>query len=138
MNALRTLLLVALAVGLTLFAFANWVPVQVNMGFGFVLATWLPLLVGAVALGVGLPLWLMGTAQRLVLARRAARLQAALNASEAALAQARVELLRPPAAGAAGAAASGGAVPDDARPKQASFDVKSSGIAGEESNSPLR
>ena len=98
MNFLRILFTAALAVGLTLLAIANWAPVRVNIGFGLVLDTHLPVLVAGVLLAVALPMWLFGSANRLLLQRRITKLQAALEASETALAQARVELLRPPAA----------------------------------------
>lgn len=98
MNFLRILFTAALAVGLTLLAIANWVPVRVNIGFGLVLDTHLPVLVAGVLLVVALPMWLFGSANRLLLQRRITKLQAALEASETALAQARVELLRPPVA----------------------------------------
>lgn len=98
MNFIRIVLVAALAVGLTLFTYANWLPVTVNLGFGLELVTHLPVLVAVAMLLVALPSWLTFTTSRLLLHRRVARLQTALDRSEAALAQARVELLRPLAA----------------------------------------
>jgi lipopolysaccharide assembly protein A len=103
MNALRIILVTALGVALTLFAVVNWSPVSVNLGFGLILLTHLPILIGALLLLVFVPMWIIQSTGRLLLTRKLTKVQSALDRSEAALAQARVELLRPPAAAASAA-----------------------------------
>lgn len=97
MNHIRTALIVLLMVGLTLFSVANNSFVPVNLGFQQ-FDVWLPLLVlASFALGF-LPVWLRLSADRLILKRKVAKLEASLGKTETELAQAKVELLRPPAA----------------------------------------
>ncbi len=97
MNGIRTALIVLLMVGLTLFSVANDSFVPVNLGFK-AFDVWLPLLVlASFALGI-LPVWLRLSADRMLLKRKLAKLEASLGKTETELAQARVELLRPPAA----------------------------------------
>lgn len=97
MNLLRAILLVAVAAALTLFAVLNDRHIPVDLGF-VELNIWLPLLV-LLAFIVGfLPMWLWLVTDRMIARRRITRLEAALGDSENQLAQARVELLRPPVA----------------------------------------
>ena len=103
MNGIRTLLIVLVVAALALFAIGNSFFVRVNLGVQQ-LDIWLPLLVFAAFLIGFLPVWLWLAADRMMLRRRLAKLEAALASTEADLAQARVELLRPPAAGRAPAA----------------------------------
>jgi uncharacterized integral membrane protein len=96
MNIVRGVLIALLVAGLTLFSAANSIFVPVDLGF-LQLTVWLPLLVlAAFALGF-LPVWLWLTTDRMLLRRKLAKLEAALGRAETDLAQARVELLRPPA-----------------------------------------
>lgn len=96
MNTIKTVLLVLLAAGLTLFSVANNSFVPVNMGFQN-FNVWLPLLV-LLAFAIGfIPVWLWLTADRMMLRRKVAKLEASLGRTETDLAQAQVELLRPPA-----------------------------------------
>lgn len=100
MNIVRGILIALLVAGLTLFSVANNDVVPVNLGF-VSLNVWLPFLV-LVSFALGLiPVWLKLGADRMLLKRKLAKAEAALGDSESALAQARVELLRPPATGAA-------------------------------------
>jgi uncharacterized integral membrane protein len=97
MNSIRTALIVLLMVGLTLFTVANNRFVAVNLGFRE-FDVWVPLLVlASFALGF-LPVWLWLSADRMLLKRKVTKLEASLGATETELAQAKVELLRPPAA----------------------------------------
>ncbi|MGL6044477.1 MAG: hypothetical protein ACRC1J_11185 [Sandaracinobacteroides sp.] len=97
MTTIRTILLVLLIVALTLFSVVNNRFVFVNFGFQE-FRIWLPLLVVAsFALGF-LPVWLRLSADRLILKRKLAKLEASLGHTETELAQAKVELLRPPGA----------------------------------------
>ncbi len=96
MTGLRIFLVAALMTGLTLFAVANNVFVPVDFGVQ-AFDVWLPLLVlAAFALGF-LPVWLRLAADRMVLRRKVAKLEAALGVAESELERARIELLRPPA-----------------------------------------
>jgi uncharacterized integral membrane protein len=97
MNGIRTAIIVLLMVGLTLFSVANNSFVPVNLGFQQ-FDVWLPLLVlASFALGF-LPVWLRLSADRMLLKRKVTKLEANLGKTETELAQAKVELLRPPAA----------------------------------------
>ena len=97
MNAIRTFLIVVVAAALALFAVGNSFFVRVNLGFQQ-LEIWLPLLViGAFLVGF-LPVWAWLATDRMLLRRKVAKLEEALARTETDLAQARVELLRPPAA----------------------------------------
>ena len=97
MSHVRTALLVLLLVGLTLFSVANNSFVPVNMGFQQ-FDVWLPLLVlASFALGF-IPVWARLATDKMLLKRRIAKLEASLGQTETELAQAKVELLRPPAA----------------------------------------
>lgn len=97
MSYVRGILIALLVAGLTLFSAANSIFVPVDLGFQQ-LTVWLPLLVlAAFALGF-VPVWLRLSADRLLLKRKVAKLEASLGKAETDLAQARVELLRPPAA----------------------------------------
>lgn len=110
MNTVRTALIVLLVVGLTLFTVANNRFVAVNLGFREY-DVWVPLLVlASFALGF-LPAWLRLSADRMLLRRKVAKLEASLGATETELAQARVELLRPPAAAPTAAPAQASAMP---------------------------
>lgn len=97
MSTIRALLLALLVAGLTLFSVANNSFVPIDLGF-IALQVWLPLLVLAAFLLGLLPVWLRLAADRLILRRKVSKLEAALAQAETDLAQARVELLRPPAA----------------------------------------
>jgi uncharacterized integral membrane protein len=97
MTTLRTILIVLLMVGLTLFSVANNRFVYVNLGFQE-FSVWLPLLVlASFALGF-VPVWLRLSADRMLLRRKLSKLEASLGQTETELAQAKVELLRPPGA----------------------------------------
>jgi uncharacterized integral membrane protein len=97
MNFVRALLLAILVAAITLFAVANSQMLPID--FGFVqLEVWLPLIVLVAFLLGFVPVWARLSADRIVLRRRIRRLEEALATAESALAQARVELLRPPSA----------------------------------------
>lgn len=99
MNTIRAILIALLVAGLTLFSVANSFFVPVNLGFQQ-FNIWLPLLVlMAFALGF-IPVWARLSADRMLLRRKVARLESSLGQTETELAQAKVELLRPPACGA--------------------------------------
>jgi uncharacterized integral membrane protein len=99
MNYVRGALVALLVAGLTLFCVANDSFVEVDLGFQR-FEVWLPLLVLlSFALGF-LPVWLRLSADRMLLKRKVAKLEASLGRVETDLAQAKVELLRPPAAAA--------------------------------------
>ena len=98
MNTIRAILVALLVAGLTLFSVANSIFVPVNLGFQQ-FNVWLPLLVQlAFALGF-IPVWARLSADRMLLRRKLTKLEASLGQTETELAQAKVELLRPPAAG---------------------------------------
>ena len=100
MSHIRTALVVLLLVGLVLFSVANNNFVPVDLGFQQ-FDVWLPLLVmGSFALGF-IPVWARLATDRMLLKRKVAKLEASLGQTESELAQAKVELLRPPAAAAA-------------------------------------
>lgn len=97
MNMIRAILVALLVAGLTLFSAANSIFVPVNLGFQQ-FNVWLPLLVLlAFALGF-IPVWARLSADRMLLRRKLTKLEAHLGQTETELAQAKVELLRPPAA----------------------------------------
>ena len=97
MSQIRTALVVLLLVGLALFSVVNNSFVAVNLGFQQ-FDVWLPLLVmGSFALGF-IPVWARLATDRMLLKRKVAKLEASLGQTESELAQAMVELLRPPAA----------------------------------------
>ncbi len=97
MNIIRGILIALLVAGLTLFSVANSQFVTIDLGFQ-TFNIWLPLLV-LLAFTLGfLPVWLRLSADRMILKRRTGKLEASLAKAEGDLAQARVELLRPPAA----------------------------------------
>lgn len=97
MTYIRGFLVALLVAGLTLFSVANSIFVPVDLGFQQ-FSIWLPLLVlFSFALGF-LPVWLRLSADRMLLKRKVTKLEAALGTSETELSQAKVELLRPPAA----------------------------------------
>jgi uncharacterized integral membrane protein len=97
MNYIRGALIALLVAGLTLFSVANSEFVVIDLGFQR-FNVWLPLLVLlSFALGF-LPVWLRLSADRMLLKRKVTKLEAALGRTETDLAQAKVELLRPPAA----------------------------------------
>ena len=96
MNAIRMILVALLVLGLTLFSVANNVFVPVDLGVQQ-FNVWLPLLVLAAFLLGFLPVWLRLSADRMLLKRKVAKLEASLGKTETELAQAKVELLRPPA-----------------------------------------
>ena len=100
MNTIRTVLIVLLVAGLTLFSVTNGIFVPVNLGFQQ-FNVWLPLLV-VLSFAIGfIPVWLWLSADRMMLRRKVQKLEASLGRTETELAQAKVELLRPPAAAAA-------------------------------------
>ena len=110
MSFVRGLLLAFIVAALTLFAVANSQMLLLN--FGFVqLEVWLPLVVLAAFLLGFVPVWARLSADRVGLRRKLRRLEATLSDTEAALAQARVELLRPPATGPAAGMAEPGPLP---------------------------
>lgn len=97
MSQIRTALVVLLLVGLALFSVVNNSFVAVNLGFQQ-FDVWLPLLVlGSFMLGF-LPVWGWLSADKMMLKRKVAKLESSLGKTESELAQAKVELLRPPAA----------------------------------------
>lgn len=97
MSHIRTALVVLLLVGLVLFSVANNNFVRVDLGFQQFDVS-LPLLVmGSFALGF-IPVWARLATDRMLLKRKVAKLEASLGQTESELAQAKVELLRPPAA----------------------------------------
>lgn len=98
MNSLRLILVALLAAGLALFSFANWNMVEVRLWPGTLVAMPLPLLILIILALVYVPMSLWTRGQKLLLNRRIQRLEAALGDTEAQLSQAKVELLRPPAA----------------------------------------
>lgn len=100
MNMIRAVLIALLVAGLTLFSVANSFFVTVDLGFQQY-NVWLPLLVLlAFALGF-IPVWARLSADRMLLRRKVVKLESSLGHTETALAQAKVELLRPPAKGGA-------------------------------------
>lgn len=98
MNTIRLILVALLTAGLALFAYANWQTVEVHLWPGTLVAVKLPLLVLAILALVYVPMSLWTRGQRLLLNRKIARLEQTLGQTEAQLSQAKVELLRPPAA----------------------------------------
>lgn len=98
MNSIRTFLIVVLVAGLTLFSVANSFFVRVNFGFRQ-FDVWLPLLLLAAFVIGFLPVWAWLATDRMRLRRKVTKLEGSLARAEADLAQARVELLRPPVAG---------------------------------------
>ncbi len=70
MRFLKTLLWVALLVGLTIFAINNWEPVSVKLWGGMLLDTKLPMLVIVSFFGGFLPLWVWHRATHWRLKRR--------------------------------------------------------------------
>ncbi|MCG2839468.1 LapA family protein [Sandaracinobacter sp. RS1-74] len=100
MNTVRAILIALLVAGLTLFSVANSIFVPVNLGFQQ-FDVWLPLMILlAFALGF-VPIWAWLSTDRMMLRRRVQKLEASLGKTETELAQAKVELLRPPAVSAA-------------------------------------
>ncbi|MCS6987171.1 MAG: hypothetical protein NZM40_07045 [Sphingomonadaceae bacterium] len=98
MNTLRLLLAVAVTAALTVFALANWQTVEVYVWPETIVALPLALLILAILAVVWVPMMIWLRAQRLILKARIARLEGQLADTEGRLQQARVELLRPPAA----------------------------------------
>lgn len=98
MNQIRLILVAFLAGALAVFAFANWRPVEVKVWPETVLAMPLPLLILAILALVYVPMSIFIRAQRMVLKNRIAKLEEQVATTESQLAQAKVELLRPPAA----------------------------------------
>jgi lipopolysaccharide assembly protein A len=70
MRFLKTLLWVALLVGLTIFAINNWEPVSVKLWGGMLLDTKLPMLVIVSFFGGFLPLWIWHRATHWRMKRR--------------------------------------------------------------------
>ena len=100
MNTIRAILIALLVAGLTLFSVANSIFVPVDLGFQQ-FNVWLPLLVLlAFALGF-IPVWARLSTDRMLLRRKVTKLESNLGQTETELAQAKVELLRPPAKGGA-------------------------------------
>mgnify|MGYP005836513649 CR=1 FL=1 len=98
MNQIRLLLVALLAVALTIFAIANWQQVTVKIWPEMVLAMPLPLLILIILGLVYVPMSIFIRAQRMILKNRISKLEEQVAATETQLAQAKVELLRPPAA----------------------------------------
>lgn len=96
MSNVRAILIALLVAGLTLFSVANSIFVPVDLGFQQ-FSVWLPLLLLFFFVLGFLPSWLRLSADRLLLKRKVARLEAALGKAETEVSQAKVELLRPPA-----------------------------------------
>lgn len=74
MQLIRTLIWVAIAVLLALFAAANWTPVSVTVWPEWVLDTWLPVVVFAAFLLGLIPTWLLHRASRWRLTRQVGEL----------------------------------------------------------------
>ena len=95
MNFVRGVLVTLLFAGLAVFVLTNDDRVIVNL-WGLRQVELALALVIVIAFLVGfVPIWLKGMAERTLLKRKIARLEATLGTSETALAQARTELLRP-------------------------------------------
>lgn len=100
MNAIRATLIALLVVGLTLFSVANSQTTWVNFGFTELGLPLYLVVLASFLLGL-LPVWLWLSADRMLLGRKLKKAESALAKVETDLAQARVELLRPPWAAAA-------------------------------------
>jgi hypothetical protein len=126
MNMLRTILIVILALPLIYFTWWNDGFVLINdvafavLGFGSAKYEVDVRVVVLVAFLLGfVPLWLLGTAQRLIWRRRLTKLENRLGDVETELEQAKVELLRPPAAPVRSAAVAVAPVVEPELPPQA-------------------
>lgn len=97
MNAIRATLIALLVIGLTLFSVANSQTTWVNFGFTELGMPLYLVVLAAFLLGL-LPVWLWLSTDRMLLGRKLKKAEAGLAKAETDLAQARVELLRPPAA----------------------------------------
>jgi uncharacterized integral membrane protein len=98
MTRIRIILAALLAVGLTVLAVLNWQTVTLSLGGGTSVDIKLPLFVAGLLALVAVPMWLLGLTRRALLERKIEKLSQQLERAEAELAQARIELLRPPAA----------------------------------------
>lgn len=98
MNFVRGVLVTLLFAGLLVFILTNDSRVIVNLWGMRQVELALSLVIAAAFLIGFVPMWLKGMADRTLLKRKLARLEAQLGSSETALAQARTELLRPPSA----------------------------------------
>ncbi len=116
MTSLRIILVALLAVGLTVLAVLNWQTISLNLGGGTSVDIMLPVFAAGLLALVAVPISLVGLARRKLLERKVAKLSAQLEKAEADLAQARIELLRPPAAAPAKAAAGADTRPAAAGP----------------------
>lgn len=122
MTSIRIILVALLAIGLTVLATLNWQTVTLRLGGGTEVAIMLPIFVAALLLLIALPMWFLGFTRRKLLERKIDKLKAQLEATEAELARAKIELLRPPAANPADAGPSApeagtdpGATPGEAK-----------------------
>lgn len=96
MQIVRTVLWALLLIGLLLFSFFNWQPVEVQFWNNLVVETRLPvLLVAAFLLGL-VPTWLYGRSRRWQLKRRIKALEDAAAAADARAAEARAAANAPP------------------------------------------
>ena len=97
MNAIRATLIALLVVGLTLFSVGNSQTTWVNFGFTELGMPLYLVVLASFLLGL-LPVWMWLSADRAMLGRKLKKAEGALAKVETDLAQARVELLRPPGA----------------------------------------
>jgi len=97
MNFIRGVLVTLLFAGLAVFVLTNDQRVTVNL-WGLHRDMALAMVIAGSFLIGFLPPWLKGIADRTLLKRKVAKLEANLGTSETALAKARTELLRPPSA----------------------------------------
>lgn len=97
MNFVRGVLVTLLFAGLAVFVLTNDSRVIVNLWGIRQVEVALALVIAAAFLIGFVPIWLKAMAERTLLKRKLARLEGQLGVSETALAQARTELLRPPA-----------------------------------------
>jgi uncharacterized integral membrane protein len=98
MTSIRIILVALLAVGLTVLAVLNWQTVTLSLGGGTEVDIKLPIFVAGLLAIIALPMWIFGFTRRKLLERKIEKLKAQLENAESDLAQARIELLRPPSA----------------------------------------
>lgn len=100
MNALRTIIWVAIAVAIAIFSSANWIPVEVTVWPGRVLATKLPVLIISAFLLGSLPLWIVARTANWNMRRKldaSERQLSDLRAAQAAAAAAATPVVTTPA-----------------------------------------
>jgi uncharacterized integral membrane protein len=98
MTGIRIILVALLAIGLTVLATLNWQTITLSLGGGTEVDIKLPIFVAGLLLLIFVPMWMLGFTRRTLLERKIEKLRAQLEATEAELARAKIELLRPPAA----------------------------------------